>query len=46
MHGLAGYVREGLAFAQDLSLENYWILNYVFDWLYFTLCLISVRPSG
>ena len=22
MHGLAGYVKEGLAFAQDLSLEN------------------------
>ena len=29
MHGLAVYVKERLPFAQDLSLENSWILAYV-----------------
>ena len=32
MHGLAVYVKEGLPFAWDLSLEK---------WLYFTQCLTS-----
>ena len=38
MHGLAVYVKEGLPFARDLSLQ---ILTYVFDLLYFTQCLTS-----
>ena len=38
MHGLAVYVKEGLPFAQDLSVQ---ILTYVLDWLYFTQCLTS-----
>ena len=38
MHGLAVYVKEGLQFARDLSLQ---ILTYVFDLLYFTQCLTS-----
>ena len=33
IHGLAVYVKEGLRFARDLSLEN-----SVFYWLYFTQC--------
>ena len=41
MHGLAVYVKEGLPFARDLSLENSQILTYVFDSLYFTQCLAS-----
>ena len=41
MHGLAFHANEGLPFARDLSLENSAILTYVFDWLYFTQCLIS-----
>ena len=40
MHGLTVYVKEGLPFAQDLSLENS-ADSYVFDWLYFTQCLTS-----
>ena len=32
---LAVYMKEGLPFARDLSLENF----AVFDWLYFTQCL-------
>ena len=40
MHGLAVYVKEGLPFAGDLSLENS-ADSYVFDWLYFTQCLTS-----
>ena len=35
MHGLAVYVKEGLPFAWDLSLENP-ADSYVFDLLYFT----------
>ena len=35
MHGLAVYVKEGLPFAWDTSLENS-ADSYVFDWLYFT----------
>ena len=42
MHGLAVYVKEGLPFAPDLSLENLQILTYGFDWLYFTQCLTSL----
>ena len=38
MHGLAVYVKEGLPFACNLSLENS-VDSYVFDWLYFTQCL-------
>ena len=41
MHGLAVYVKEGLPFARDLSLENSQILIYVFDCLYFIHCLTS-----
>ena len=41
MHGLAVYVKEGLPFPRDLSLENSEFLLSVFDWLYFTQCLIS-----
>ena len=37
MHGLTVYVKEGLPFAQELSLKNLQILTYVFDWLYFTV---------
>ena len=40
MHGLAVYVKEGLPFDQDLSLESS-AQSYVFDWLYFTQCLTS-----
>ena len=40
IHGLAIYVKEGLPFARDLSLENS-ADSYVFDWLYFTQCLTS-----
>ena len=40
MHGLAVYVKEGLPFARDLSLENS-ADSYVFDWLNFTQCLSS-----
>ena len=40
MHGLAVYVKEGLPFARDLSLENS-TDSYVFDLLYFTQCLTS-----
>ena len=40
-HGLAVYVKEGLPFTQDLSLENSAGSSYVFDWLYFTQCLTS-----
>ena len=41
IHGLAVYVKEGLHFAQDLSLENSADVTYVFNWLYYTLCLTS-----
>ena len=41
MHGLAVYVKEGLPFALDVSLETLQILNYIFNWLYFTQCLTS-----
>ena len=37
IHVLAVYVKEGLPFAQNLSLENSAILAYVFSWLYFTV---------
>ena len=40
MHGLTVYVREGLPFALELSLENP-ADSYVLDWLYFTQCLTS-----
>ena len=42
MHGLAIYVKEGLPFARELALENsagFYLCLY--DWLYFTQCLIS-----
>ena len=38
MHGLAVYVKKGIPFAWDLSLENS-VDSYVFDQLYFTPCL-------
>ena len=43
MHGLAVYVKEGLPFVRDLSLENSadsYLLDS-FDWVYFTQCLTS-----
>ena len=40
MHVLAVYVKEGLPFARDLSVENS-ADSYVFNWLYFTHCLTS-----
>ena len=40
VHGFAVYVKEGLPFAWDLSLENS-ADSYVFDWLYFTRCFPS-----
>ena len=52
MHGLAVYVKEGLPFARDLSLENYADSydTYVFDWLYFThwlyLCMVFYSSSS
>ena len=44
MCGLAVYVKEGLSFARDLSVENF-ADSYVFDWLYFFQCLILVPLS-
>ena len=41
MHGLAVYVKEGLPFAWDLSLEKSTDSYLCFDWLYFTQCLTS-----
>ena len=41
MHGLAMYVKEGLPFARDLSLENSADSYLCFNWLYFTQCLTS-----
>ena len=41
MHGLAVYMKEGLPFPLDLSMKTLQILIYVFDWIYFTGCLIS-----
>ena len=38
MHCPTIYVKEGLSFARDLSLQ---ILTYVFNLLYFTQCLTS-----
>ena len=38
VHILVFYVKEGLLFARDLSLT---ILTYIYDWLYFALCLTS-----
>ena len=40
MHRLTVYVKEGLPFVQDLSLENS-AHSYVFDRLYFTQCFVS-----
>ena len=40
IYGYAVYVKEGLPFAWDLPLENL-LDSYVFDWVYFTHCLIS-----
>ena len=41
MHGLAVYVKEGLSFAHDLSLENSVDSYYVLKQFYFTECLTS-----
>ena len=35
MHGLAVFVKEGLCFARELSLENSEDSYFAFDWLYF-----------
>ena len=39
--GLAVYVKEGVPFARDLSLENS-AVSAVFNWLYFTQCFTSL----
>ena len=39
-YGLAVYMKGGLSFAQELSLENS-VDSYVFEWRYFTKCLSS-----
>ena len=44
MHCLAVYVKEGLPFARDLSLENSADSYLCFDLLYFTQCLTSFSP--
>ena len=41
MHGLAVYLKEGLPFAQGVSLENSADSYLCFNWLYFTQCLTS-----
>ena len=41
MHRLAVYVKKGLPFERELSLQ---ILTCVFDWLYFSQCLTSFFP--
>ena len=41
MQGLAVYLKEGLPFARDISLENFADLYNVFDWLYFAQSLTS-----
>ena len=41
MHGLAVYVKEGLPFARDLSLENSADSYLCFYLVYFTQCLTS-----
>ena len=41
MHGLAVFVKEGLPFARDLSLENSVDSYLCFRLLYFTQCLTS-----
>ena len=40
IYGLAVYVKEGLSFAWDLSLENSADSYHVFDWLYFSVLLL------
>ena len=40
LYDLAGYLKKGLPFARDLSLENS-ADSYVFGWLYFTQYLTS-----
>ena len=42
MHDLAVYVKEGLPFVRDLSLENSTNSYFCFDWLYFTQCHASI----
>ena len=41
MHDLAVYVKKGLSFARDLSLENSADSYLSFDWFYFIQCLTS-----
>ena len=41
IYGYAVYVKEGLPFAGIYLYKTFWILTYVFDWVYFTHCLIS-----
>ena len=45
IYDLAVYVKEGLPFERDLSLQNSEIHTYVFDWLYFTQCLTSISSN-
>ena len=45
MHGLAVYVKEGLPFAWDLSLENSEDSYLCFDCLYLTQCLTPSSSS-
>ena len=46
MHGLAVYVKEGLSFAHDLSLENSVDSYYVFNQFYFAECLTSFAATA
>ena len=41
MHGFVVYMKRGLPFAQDVSLENSANSYLCFDWLYFIYCLTS-----
>ena len=41
VHGLAVYVKEGLTFARTYLQKTLQILNYVFDWIYFSQCCTS-----
>ena len=44
LYDLAGYLKKGLPFAQELSLENS-ADSYVFGWLYFTQSFTSFSST-
>ena len=41
IHGLAVYMKKGLSFARELSLQNSVDSYLCFEWLYFPQCLTS-----